>query len=549
MYKKLTLIAILTIVASFGAFAEGIDEMVTGGKVSGNFQIEAQTYKADSLIGAPEVKETILSNGFFNLNYTYGNFSTGLRYEAYMNPILGLDPQFKGSGISYRYADWKNDFISITIGDFYEQFGSGMIFRSYEERALGIDNAIDGFKVKLRPIESIELTALIGKQRNFWGKGEGIVRGGDIKIGVNELLKLELPFNTSLGGSVVSKYQADNDPFYILPENVLAYSLRLGLSGESFLFDAEYGFKYNDPNATNTFSYDDGYGLILSGSYFTKGFSVSLSAHKLDNMDFRSDRNAAGNNLLLGYIPPINKQNAYKLPNMYPFATKLNGEAGMQADVNYVLPAKSMLGGKYGTSFNVNFSRIQAIQPDTVDQFKIFETGNRLFFQDISFSVSKKFTSNFKSSLTYTNLTYDKDILENEGSPKYGKIYGNFIILDGTYKLDNKNAIRFELQNLFATQDSTVQKTDNQNGDWVMGLLEYSYSPKWFVSISDEYNYGNKNEDYRLHYYTLALTYIESATRVQLSWGRQKKGILCVGGVCRQVPASNGLYLSISTSF
>ncbi len=533
--------------------SQSIGDVFTGGRVSGNFQIEAQTYSKDSLIGAPDVPEKLLSNGFLNLNYSTGSFNTGLRYESYMNPILGIDPQYKGSGIAYRYANWGNDFIHITVGDFYEQFGSGLIYRSYEERALGLDNATDGFRVKLRPTNSIEMTALIGKQRNFWGKGEGIIRGGDINFDVTDAFELDLPFFIALGGSVISKFQSDRDPFYLLPENVLAYSSRLSLSGMSFLFDAEFGYKYNDPNGTNKLNYNDGYGLLLSGSYFTRGFSFALKAHKIDNMDFRSDRTALGNNLMLSYIPPINKQNAFKLPNMYPYATKLNGEAGIQADVNYVIPAKSALGGQYGTSINVNFSRVHSIDTVHTDLFRydsdIFAIGDKLFYQDFNISISRKITSKFKSSLTYINLIYDKDILENEGSPRFGKVFGNFIIIDGTYQFDDKNALRFEIQNLFSTQDSTLYVADNINGNWAMLLLEYSYSPNWFISISDEYNYGNKFEELRLHYYTLALTYIHSATRIQLSYGRQKQGIICVGGVCRTVPASNGLYLSITNSF
>ncbi len=522
-------------------------------KISGNFQLEAQTYKKDSVIGAPDVKEKILSNGFLNLNYTLDNFNAGLRYEAYLNPILGYDPQYKGYGISYRYASWSNDFLSATVGDFYEQFGSGMIFRAYEERALGIDNAVEGFRVKLRPSDGLEITGLIGKQRIFWGKSDGIVRGGDFNLALNEFAKLELPFDIKLGGSIVSRYQKDDDPFLRLPENVLAYSIRFGLSGSSILFDAEFGYKYNDPNTTNNNFYNNGYGLSLNGSYFTKGFSFALSAHKLDNMDFRSDRSAAGNNLTLSYIPPINKQSPYKLPNMFPFATKLNGEAGIQAEINYVLPASSVLGGKYGTNININFSRIQSIDTTHTSQYKynsdLFAIGDRLFYQDFTINFSKKFSSKFEGSLSYINIIYDKDILENEGAPKYGKIKGNFLIMDGTYKIDDKNAIHFELQHLWAKQDSSAHLGDTRYGNWISALLEYSVSPSFYFSISDDYNYGNEFDDLKIHYYSASFTYVVGSNRIQLSYGKQNQGVICVGGICRRVPASNGFYLSISSSF
>ncbi len=53
------------------------------GSVHGNFQIDAQYYNPDSLIGAPKVPEKMLSNAFGNINYQRGKFSAGVRYEAY----------------------------------------------------------------------------------------------------------------------------------------------------------------------------------------------------------------------------------------------------------------------------------------------------------------------------------------------------------------------------------------------------------------------------------------------------------------------------------
>ena len=44
----------------------------------------------------------------------------------------------------------------MTVGNFYDQFGSGLVFRSYEERNLGIDNAMDGFRLILQPIDGVQ---------------------------------------------------------------------------------------------------------------------------------------------------------------------------------------------------------------------------------------------------------------------------------------------------------------------------------------------------------------------------------------------------------
>ena len=208
------------------------DGILDNGRISGNFQIDMQSYTKDTLIGAyDKVDEKVLSNGFLWLNYSSNNFNAGLRYENYLNPILGIDKRFKGNGIAFKFAELTSNVIDITAGNFYEQFGSGIILRSYQEYALGFDNAIDGLRVKFRPIDAIEMKGLIGKQRKYWSQSDGIIRGGDISVNVNKLFSNNLfeDIQIDLGGSVVSKYQKDVNSTYNLPQNVLLWATRLSI--------------------------------------------------------------------------------------------------------------------------------------------------------------------------------------------------------------------------------------------------------------------------------------------------------------------------------
>jgi len=82
-----------------------------------------------------------------------------------------------------------------------------------------------------------------------------------------------------------------------------------------------------------------------------------------------------------------------------------------------------------------------------------------------------------------------------------------------------------------------------------MGLIEYTFSPHFFVSFMDQWNVGNPTEEYQIHYITGQVGYNHGSTRITFGYGRQRAGIICVGGVCRQVPASNGFTLSIMSSF
>jgi hypothetical protein len=106
--------------------------------------------------------------------------------------------------------------------------------------------------------------------------------------------------------------------------------------------------------------------------------------------------------------------------------------------------------------------------------------------------------------------------------------------------------LRTEIQGLFVQKEAGEIK---DKGNWATLLLEYSISPGWFFSFMNQYNYGHPDPSKRVHYPIITCGYIRDATRITVSYGRQRAGLFCVGGVCRFVPASNGLTLSFTQSF
>jgi hypothetical protein len=525
------------------------------GEIHGNVQFDAQYYNPDSAIGAPPVPEKLLMNGFTNLIYTKGKFQVGVRYENYLNALQGFDTRYEGQGITYRYATFDADYLTITVGNFYEQFGSGMIFRSFEERGLGLDNAMDGVRVKAHVLGGVYATAIIGRQRTFFDYSEGIVRGFDGEINLNETFKgvSEAALKVTIGGSYVSKYQKDEDPDFDLPENVGAWAARGTILYKGFNLSGEYVYKINDPQATNVLyvngelqrNYNPGNGALATLAYSRKGLGVVVGAKRIDNMDFRSDRGATGFNLNVNFLPALTKQHTYQLAaSLYPYATQPNGEWAFQADINYKVPRKSKLGGKYGMGISINYSQANGLV-NTINEEgsgytnNFFELGG-LYFRDINVEVSKKFTKKFKMTAKYLNLVYNGDVVQ--GLIGFGTIKSNIGILDATYKIKSRHSLRLEVQGLW-TQDQADE------GHWALALLEYQWAPHMFVAVMNQWNYGNKDAAKRLHYPSITVGYIHNATRITLGYGRQRAGIFCVGGICRNVPASNGVSLSITTSF
>ncbi len=514
--------------------------------ISGNFEVVGQFYRTDSAIGAPEVPEKFLNNAFLNLNYVNGNFKVGLRYEEYLGPLLGFDERYRGSGITYRFAQFTNDRIDITAGNFYDQFGNGLIFRCYEERALGIDNSMDGIRVGVKPIEGIYIKGVVGRQRDFFSLGEGLVRGIDGDVQLNELfLSLkDSRIRIGIGGSFVSKYQKDNDQLRNLPENVGASAARLNLNTGKFSLSAEYAYKINDPSVANGFIYKPGEAIYLNMAYTTKGFGTTITGKRIDNMNFRSDRNATLNSLMINYLPAISKQYSYRLLTLYPYTTQPNGEIAGAAEVFYNFAAKTPLGGKYGTKISLGVSGVNNIDTvaasnDTLGyESNYFKIGSPLYYQDLSLEINKKISKKVKLIGTYVYQAYNKDVVEGEIG--FGIVHASIAILDVTYKFNSKNSIRMEIQHLSTHQDRK---------NWAMMLLEYTISPNWAFTVFDEYNYGSDNPDERTHFYNATMGYTRSATRISLGYVRQRAGLLCVGGVCRFVPASNGLGINITSRF
>lgn len=528
------------------------DKKIETGELHGNFDIQAQYYNPDSAIGAPPVDERVRMNAFGNLIYTKGKFTAGLRYESYQNAILGFNDLYRGNGIPYRFFQYSMKDLDITVGNFYEQFGNGQVLRAYEERGLGIDNVFDGVRLKYRPYSGIEMKLLIGKQRWYFQQSNGIVRGLDFDFQLNEIIEkwAEKKTRVSFGGSAVSKYQDDQNTQYTLPENVLALSGRGDISIGDFAFSGEYTYKYNDPGLDNNFLYKPGQTLFLSGSYSTKGLGINVSAKHTDNMFFRSDRNnnSVFNDMMINYLPALTKQHTYNLAaTLYPYATQPRGEVAFQADLTYKIPKKSKLGGKYGTTIAVNYSVVHNIDTtglnDELTTRQGYSTnflgyGDRKYFQDFNIEISRKFSKKFKAKLTYLNFIYDMEIVQGLGGRE--TIFADIVIADLLYKFNRKTALRVELQSLTTQQDQ---------GNWATIVSEFTYSPHWVVGLINQYNYGNSDPSLRLQYPFATVTYVTGANRLTLSYGRQRAGIFCVGGVCRVVPASNGLSIAVTSSF
>lgn len=536
-----------------------------GGTLRAVVQIDAQAYVRDSVLdpaGDYYPDEKALGQGWALFTYERGNLRMGMRYENYQNAILGFPTGYRGEGITYRYAQWNQGKFDITVGNFFEQFGQGLIFRAYEERGLGLDNAMDGSRIIARLPKGLTLKGVLGRQRVYFAKSDGILRGTDAEWALREALPFldKAGVSLDLGASFVSKFQRGFDPLLNLPSNVGAWAYRVGANYKGLNLKAEYAYKINDPNFDNGYIYKPGEAFVATATYSKKGLGVLATVKRIDNFSFRSDRNAQQFDALINFIPPTGNLHTYALPALYPYATQINGEMGYQFDVNYLIPRKTRLGGKYGTKVALSIASSQSIDRAPLADGSFGDKGTQgyvsdpltwgeiPYFRDINLSVSRKFSKSYKSMLTAYRFVYNKSVLA-DGVNDYAILAAPesdsalvvpALVWEQQFALPNHQTLRTELQ---------WSGGEGFRGAMAMFLAEWTLSETWVVAVQDIYNYGHPSESRRIHYPLVSVVHFDGPTRVQLGYGRQQQGIFCVGGVCRVVPPSNGLSLSLTTQF
>ncbi len=531
--------------------------------LTGSIQSDIMLPQNDSIIGA-EKTEDLVTNTYVTLQLNSKYVDAGARLEYLEHPMPGYEGDFKGWGVPHFYVKGRLGMAELTAGTFYEQFGSGFILRTYEERSLGIDNSLLGGRLVLKPTDGVTVKLLSGKQRRYWSWNKSLVSGADVEVSLDEWIPSLKKSNTRLmiGGSWVNRYENNEEEVFAdlyhkvnFPKYVNAWDVRVSLNHGPWSVLAEYAQKGEDPSYANGYIFRKGSVAMLSGSYSKKGLSILLQAKRSENMSFKSTGNASkaiGVSSSIGHLLAFTQDHTYTLAAKYPYATQVaDGEWAYQAEVGYNFKRNTTLGGKYGMTVKVNYSLVKAIDRKFDEDLSFntlagsmkyagtdgysssfFKWGGQTYYQDLNFQLTRKLSKDFKLFLMYMNQRYNKGKIENHG----GMVHNDIFVADGKYQFTPKVALRGELQYMESTDD---------DGNWLFGLLELSLVPHWMITLSDEYRVNKEH----VHYYMAQVTFTTGAHRVQLGYGREIDGYNCSGGVCRYVPASKGLKLSYNYNF
>lgn len=539
----------------------------------GNVRSDWLVPQNDAVIGTETTHQKLLSNTAAQFSLTYKQWEAGLRYEYQQQPLPGFEKDFTGHGLPYAYLRGRMGRFDVTLGSYYEQFGSGFILRTYEAPTLGIDSHLRGLRLALDAGAGVQIKAIAGRQRHYWSTNPANIFGLDGEWTLPQLAFVPQS-RIILGASWVGKYEKQDNITRIVSRSgeayplrqqliqplwVQAFDVRLAFHQRHFNTLLEYAVKGQDPSFDNGYTYGLGSAWLLSTSYSRRGVSALLQAKRAENMSFRSQRSGSLSPSMLNHLPPFTPQPTYALTTLYPYATQsVPGEWAFQGEFSYALPKRSRLGGRYGTTMKLHASQIFALGLKSIASASPFERTNsalmgtdgtqsqgffafgQTLYREIGVDLDRRLSRPLHLHLSYLHQVYDKTAIEGKG----GNILTHIGIGELRWKVSRDWNIRTELQYLHTLQDQ---------GDWTSALVEISAFHDWMFTLADQYNahvYSSAlHRASAVHYLQGFLTYTAGMHRLQIGYGRTRAGYNCAGGVCRYIPAQRGWTLSYNLTF
>lgn len=543
----------------FGLIIVGLNFSVFGqdkGVLSGNFQSNFSVFIQDSLIGATEAaspqygRQISSSEAWLYLNYDIKGFHFAARYDLFNNSnLLNPSESFTGQGLGFWQIKKNIGDLELTAGSFYDQFGSGAVFRAFENRLIGIDYAVEGVKAKYNIGDNFYVKAFTGKQKgaqsNRFETAPQIIKGINSEKGINfsngNVLNIGLSaVNRTLDentmSSLVTEINAKPLEERFFPKyNVYALNGYFNASIKDFGFNGEYNYKTSEAIRDNLGNlYNSEGSLILGGASYSKrkigpnkkqAVGVNFQYRRIENFPFKVSPYSNLLNGIISYQPSMTRQASYRMLARYQAPAQPVGEQAYQAELIYSL--------NKNTNVSLNYSDIR-------------DLGGLQLFNEKFFQVEHKFNRKWKGKLGLQMVEYNQSVYEGKDPKKIDNVKTFTPFGEVTYKINRKNSIRLESQMLNTEQDL---------GSFYHGIIEWNNSPKYTLAISNMINTNPVRvvnptlANQVLYYPGVFVKYNVKTTSFTAAYVKQVEGINCTGGICRLEPAFSGLRFTLSTQF
>ncbi|MEZ5045712.1 MAG: DUF6029 family protein [Chitinophagaceae bacterium] len=511
-----------------------------GGNISGDLMMNVNFFQRDTTIKAAgnPLYDNLLSGGegWLGLRYSTKGFNAAVRFDGFHNSNL-LNPTSAltagGIGMFNLSKEYKN--LTISAGHIYDQIGSGILFRAYEDRGLLIDNALFGLHLKYQASDHLTLKGFTGQSKVLFERYKPIIKGANVELdydlgkkktahitpGIGILNRTLDQDNMNIIVSTINAMPIKNrfTPTYNMYGMTIYNTLNVG----NFSWYGEAAFKSNEAIADAAGNLQ---GVNGNTIYTTLGYAfnkVGLNAAFRSTTNFQM-RTSPNENLLRGILnwqPIIAQIRPQRLIARYTPPSQNLDEVGGLLNA-YITPNDKI-------SITTSYTHINQHNGTPLYREAWAETELRYF---------KKLYIHLGGQYLY----YNQSLYQGKIKSEYPDVIAITPFAEFIYKITEKKSLRSEIQYMSTKQDF---------GSWAFLLFEYNIAPSWSFAVSDMYNIApNKHHIQKAnHYPNIFLAHTIGPHRFTAQYVKQVEGINCTGGVCRYEPAFSGFKLGIVSSF
>lgn len=513
------------------------------GNLSGDLMMNVNFFQRDSSINAANnpLYDNLLSGGeaWLSLRYSYRGFNAFVRADAFHNSNLYRpESNFTNYGIGAWSVSKEIKGLTITGGYIYDQIGSGIMFRAYEDRGLLIDNALVGLHLRYQFGDRFMVKGFTGQFKDVskFNRYDPIVKGvnaeGDFQIGKNvHIIPGVGALNRTLDAERINVIASaiNNEPEvsnrFVPTYNTYAFTAYNTLTAGAISWYVEGSYKTHEAIFRDGMYQDlPGNVLYTSLGYARQGLAVNLNAKRTENYMLRA--NLQGEDVLgqrgsIGWQPVIARIRPQRLMARYTPASQDLSELALGGDV--------LLSPNDDLDLTFNYTHINTLS-DTA------------LYREAYAELNYRGIDHWQIQAGIQYLQYNQSLYQVKNVPMVEAITP---FVEIVHNIDDKKSIRTEWQYMHTEQDY---------GSWLYGLVEFNIAPKWSFALSDMYTVSlNPKNPSGLaepqHYYNIFMAHTKGPHRFTLQYVRQVDGINCTGGVCRYEPAFSGVKFAVTSSF
>ncbi|MBN1825462.1 MAG: hypothetical protein JW958_04280 [Candidatus Eisenbacteria bacterium] len=455
---------------------------------------------------------------WLELDLRFDMVRIGFRYEAFQPHELAADSVREG--FVHRFAEIDFGRGGVRAGTFYGIFGRGLLFRSYEDRNVRIDNDMDGIWLHGN-VGPLAAKAFSGRMREVeTDERSDVLRGVD--------LEADLPAGFTAGGSyLLQSSRNPNVNEYVPPPepaHAEAYSGRAGYThrlGDLYYEGGRINRLYVSPldSRIRALDYDDvrGTGHYAAASvYPLDGLALTGEYKRYERFRFQPQGSSGTD---YNNPPALVRETAYTLMTRHPHEMNADDEEGFQIEAIYT-PV-------WSTTLTLNRA-----ETDDLSGGPLFHEWYGEWRQEIG-------------EQWIVALAYDH--IEQEAGGGEADEYRT-PALEVEYFPGGEWSLRGEYQ---------FQESDTRSGITRdhFALLEYHPNMEFAFSVVGEHaqfldpvadGAELRRDDY---FYAQVDWTLSMNHRFSVMAGKRREGYICVGGVCRKEPEFQGVEMKLISNF